>query len=342
MPVATRSRIALMPDFMLGGAGILAVCALLNPPLGLAQSSAAAKPKFEVVSIRPVAPTRGIPGPAGAAPPAPPPGGPPCFPSRTMDAGRVALVCMNLKGLLLEAFGVYPYALQAPDWTDATAFDITAKFPEHGSPDQLPEMFQSLLAKRFGLTFHRETKEGVVSALVVAGKGLKMGPAAPASAQPPWVSAAAAMRGPYSYGAGGIRRISVPGPSGVTETVLQSPSMGFVRRSDTGGIIYYEAPSITLEGLAALVKFAGPGMDPSVAVVDRTGLEGRYQAKLDFSMSDLIAAIKAGPREPDSAQSAWLNVMQDGLKKLGLQLEKRKAPVSVIVIDHLEKTPADN
>ena len=34
--------------------------------------------------------------------------------------------------------------------------------------------------------------------------------------------------------------------------------------------------------------------------------------------------------------------MQDGLKKLGLQLETRKAPVDVIVIDHLEKTPTAN
>lgn len=259
-----------------------------------------------------------------------------------MDAGHVALVCMNLKGLLLEAFGVYPNALQAPDWTDTTAFDIAAKLGERASLDQLPEMFQSLLEDRFGLTFHRETKDGAVNALVVARAGLKMSPAAAASEQPHWVSAAAAVKGPYSYGAGGVRSISVPGSSGATETVLQSPSMGFVRRFDTGRIIHYEAPSITFEGLAALVKFAGPGMDPSVSVLDMTGLKGRYQANLDVSMVDVIAAIRAGPREPDSAQRAWLDVMQDGLKKLGLQLEPRKAPVSIIVIDHLEKMPTDN
>jgi uncharacterized protein (TIGR03435 family) len=305
--------------------------------------------EFEVVSIRPATSTRG-PGPPGAPagaapPPPPPPGGPPCFPSRTIDAGRVALVCITLKGLLLEAFAVYPNALLAPDWSDTTAFDITAKFPERASQDQLPEMFQSLLEDRFGLTFHRGTKEGAVNALVVAKTGLKMSPAEPASAQPPWVSAAAAVQGPYNYGAGGVRFISVPGSSGATEVVLQSPSMGFVRRSDTGGpggIIHYEAPSITFEGLAALVKFAGAGMDPSIGVVNMTGLEGRYQAKLDVSMADVIAEIMAGAREPATLQSAWLNMMQDGLKKLGLQLERRKASVDVIVVDHLEKTPTAN
>jgi uncharacterized protein (TIGR03435 family) len=301
--------------------------------------------EFEVVSIRPAITTRG-PSPAGAAPPAPPPpGGPPCFPSRTIDAGRVALVCINLKGLLLEAFAVYPNALVAPDWTDTTAFDITAKLPERASQDQLPEMFQSLLEDRFGLTFHPGTREGAVNALVVAKGGLKMSPAAPASAQPPWVSAAAAVKGPYNYGARGVRFISVPGSNGTTEVVLQSPSMGFVRRSDTGGpggITLYEAPSITFEGLAALVRFAGAGMDPAVGIVDMTGLKGRYQAKLDVSMGDVIAEIMAGPHEPAFAQSAWLKVMQDGLKKLGLQLERRKASVDVIVVDHLEKTATAN
>jgi len=35
-------------------------------------------------------------------------------------------------------------------------------------------------------------------------------------------------------------------------------------------------------------------------------------------------------------------MVQDGLKKLGLQLETRKAPVEVIVVDHLEKIPTEN
>jgi uncharacterized protein (TIGR03435 family) len=126
---------------------------------------------------------------------------------------------------------------------------------------------------------------------------------------------------------------------------LQSPSIGFVRRSDTcgpGGIIHYEAPSITFEGLAALVKIAGPGLDPAVEIVDRTGLAGRYQVSLDVSMSDLLAAIADGPRDLATLQRAWLNMVQDGLRKLGLQLEPRKAPVEIIVIDHLEKTPTAN
>jgi uncharacterized protein (TIGR03435 family) len=120
--------------------------------------------------------------------------------------------------------------------------------------------------------------------------------------------------------------------------------MGFVRRSNSGGlrgIIHYEAPSITFEGLANLAVIAGNGLDP--AVVDMTGLKGRYQVNLDTSMADLIAFLTSpGPKDPAAIQDAQLNMVQDGLKKLGLQLVPRKAQVETIVIDHLERTPTEN
>jgi uncharacterized protein (TIGR03435 family) len=329
----------------------LVLCGIpLVMPAQVPQSSpAAARMKFEVASIRPAAPARGIPGQGGeAAPAAPPPGGPPCSlvaPRRTIDAGRVNLECMSLKQLLLEAFAAVPSGrLLAPDWTDTTAFDISANLSKDATQDQLPGMFQSLLEDRFGLTFHRGLKEGAVNALVVAKDGLKVKPAAPDSAQPAWVSSAAALKAD-NYGSRGLRSVSLPDGNGVAVLVLQSSSMGFVRRSNTGGpggIIHYEAPGITFEGLTALAKFAAPGMDAAVGIVDMTGLKGRYRVNLDVSMADVVAALVSSPRDATSIQNAWLNMVQDGLKKLGLQLEPRKAPVEVIVVDHLEKTPTPN
>jgi uncharacterized protein (TIGR03435 family) len=323
---------------------LIAGIALPPPQLFAQPRSATPSPgstsrvKFEVASIRPGAPARAIPGRGGEAPAAPPPGGPACAPvaRTTLDAGRIDFVCISLKQLLLEAFAIPSGLLLAPDWTDTDAFDISAKLPNGATHEQLPEMLQSLLEDRFGLTFHRGAKEGMVNALVVAKGGLKVKPAAPDSAQPAWVSVAAAAKAPYGYGRG-ARQMS-PG-------VFQSSSMGFVRRSDTGGpggIIHYEAPSITFEGLAALARFAGIGMDLGVGIVDMTGLKGRYQVNLDVSMTDLFAAIAAGPRDAATMQGAWLNMVQDGLKKLGLQLEPRKAPVETIVVDRLEKTPTGN
>jgi uncharacterized protein (TIGR03435 family) len=265
-----------------------------------------------------------------------------------MDAGRIDQGCVSLKELLLlDAFAIPASRLQGPDWMDAQRFDISAKLPEGATADQLPEMFQALLEERFGLAFHREHKEGSVNALVVGKGGLKVKPAAPESAQPAWVAAAAAVSGPSGNGnIGGIRFRSIVAPSsdGGPMSVWQSPSMGFVRRSNTGGlrgIIHYEAPSITFEGLANLAVIAGNGLDP--AVVDMTGLKGRYQVNLDTSMADLIAFLTGpGPKDAAAMQDAQLGMVRDGLKKLGLQLEPRKTPVETIVIDRLEKTPTAN
>jgi uncharacterized protein (TIGR03435 family) len=270
-----------------------------------------------------------------------------------MDAGRIDRYCVSLRELLLEVFAVAPAGLFAPDWTETQVFDISAKLPEGATQEQLPAMFQSLLEDRFGLAFHRESKEGPINVLVVAQGGLKVKSAAPESAQPDWVAAAAAVSGPYGEGfIGGIRfrSITVPNSTGEPMFVLQTPSMGFVRRSDTGGaagggIIHYEAPSITFEGLADLAVIAGNN-SLDLAVVDMTGLKGRYQVNLDVSMNldvstaDVIAAI--GRRELATLQNGQLKVVQDGLKKLGLQLEPRKAPVGTVIVDRLEKTPTAN
>lgn len=260
-----------------------------------------------------------------------------------MDAGRVDLACVSLKELLMmDVFGVPQNRLSGPAWMDARQFDISAKLPAGASQDQLPQMFQALLVDRFGLAFHREHKEQPVNALVLAKGGLKVKPAAPESSQPAWVAAAANSRTSSRGFIGGIRfrSISLPGPDGAPATILQTPSMGFVRRTNAGGVVHYEAPAITFEGLADLSVLAGNGLDPMV--VDVTGAKGRYQVTLDISLTDLIAEIRAHPGDPSAVQDGQLRMVQDGLKKLGLQLEPRKAPVEIIVIDRLQKTPAQN
>jgi uncharacterized protein (TIGR03435 family) len=63
-----------------------------------------------------------------------------------------------------------------PDWIDTDRFDIEARAGHPSSVDDLHVMFQNLLADRFNLKFHKETKEGPVYALSVDKSGLKMTP----------------------------------------------------------------------------------------------------------------------------------------------------------------------
>lgn len=80
---------------------------------------------------------------------------------------------VNLKQVIARAYNVQQYQVSGPDWIETERFDIVAKFPPRAKPDRLPLMLQSLLAGRFKLTIHRETKELPIYSLVVAKGGPK-------------------------------------------------------------------------------------------------------------------------------------------------------------------------
>jgi uncharacterized protein (TIGR03435 family) len=69
--------------------------------------------------------------------------------------------------------------LTGPDWMLTECYDITAKLPPGAAMAQLPPMLQALLKARFGMTFHRETREVPAYALIMAKSGLKAQPAKP-------------------------------------------------------------------------------------------------------------------------------------------------------------------
>jgi len=61
-----------------------------------------------------------------------------------------------------------------PDWINTDPYDVEARADHAYSVDDLHAMFQNLLADRFNLKFHKETREGPVYALTVDKSGLKM------------------------------------------------------------------------------------------------------------------------------------------------------------------------
>ena len=88
-----------------------------------------------------------------------------------VDAARVDIGSLSLAELIRIAYGVKPYQIQGPDWISAERFDVVAKLPEGASKEQVPQMLQALLAERFQLKAHRESKEHSVYALVVGKNG---------------------------------------------------------------------------------------------------------------------------------------------------------------------------
>jgi uncharacterized protein (TIGR03435 family) len=94
---------------------------------------------------------------------------------RVLPGGRLAVTGYTLKLLIHDAYGLkYNQISGGPAWTDTDRFDIAAKAEGDPSHEQMMKMLQSLLAERFQLKIHRESKEGAVYALVVAKNGPRL------------------------------------------------------------------------------------------------------------------------------------------------------------------------
>src|SRR5580704_678158 len=92
------------------------------------------------------------------------------------DGGRVTFTNASLKTLIRNAYGILSFQLAGePGWIDTEMYDIDARTGSPGkvSQEQLRALLQSLLADRFSLKVHMETREGTVYALYVDKGGPK-------------------------------------------------------------------------------------------------------------------------------------------------------------------------
>jgi uncharacterized protein (TIGR03435 family) len=133
--------------------------------LSAAPPQAPADLKFNLASIKP------NPNPAGPR-------------LQNLPGGVFRATC-TLETLVILAFGVEPLQVSgARGWIGSDRFDVDAK--AEGAPQKLPEeqfhrMLQALLAERFGLKTHKESKEMSFYALTVGPKGTKLTPRTPDS-----------------------------------------------------------------------------------------------------------------------------------------------------------------
>lgn len=82
------------------------------------------------------------------------------------------------------AYGVQNSQILGPNWLDSDHFDIVTRTDTPATRDQMKLMLRALLADRFGLTFHHETREMRALVLTVASSGSKLKPAADPAAPP--------------------------------------------------------------------------------------------------------------------------------------------------------------
>jgi uncharacterized protein (TIGR03435 family) len=96
------------------------------------------------------------------------------------DGGRMSLGNVTLRRCMQIAYGIPEARISGgPKWVDAVRYDVVAVAPERTRGEGLELMLQALLAERFHLEFHRETKSLSGYALTLAKGGLKAKPSAP-------------------------------------------------------------------------------------------------------------------------------------------------------------------
>jgi uncharacterized protein (TIGR03435 family) len=277
------------------------------PPQPVAQS--AARPRFDVVSIKPCQPraTNGTPVFGGDSSP-----------------GRLSIGCGILAdtdnlGLIQVAYNRYASGQLTsmkvipieggPDWIHSERFEIDAK--SDGQPSILMmegPMLQTILEDRFKLKIHRETRQGPVYELALGKGSPKLKPLQDGSCIPVVIGR------PLPLLADGEHRCK---------------NMVSPRKVDVEG--------------GTLSMFAGMlGMVLDRPVVDKTGIASYFEIHLVFSPD-----FSAAPQPPDPDTSAAVGdsdapvIFQAIQEQLGLRLVPAKGPVDVLVIDHIER-PSEN
>ena len=203
-----------------------------------------------------------------------------------------------------------------PGWIASEKFDIDTKVEDSEveamgklPPDQKLEqyrlMVQSLLAERFKLRVSTRTKELPVYALVVAKNGPHLTPVnvSPEQQVRRMPTLTGGSRGELKAGA-------------VSMAIFTGWLSG---RPDTGNRV----------------------------VIDATGLKGSYDFTLNWTPDDVHiaqfngAGAGQGPANTSPPESSGLSIFTALQEQLGLKLKSRKAPVEVLVIDHVER-PSPN
>ena len=300
--------------------------------------AAAESPTFEVASVKPAEPQAmgmmrvrmgGGPG--------------------TPDPGQLTYSNASLKDVLINAYAVKGYQINGPKSLDSERFDIMAKIPKGATKEQFQLMLQNLLAERFKLTLHHETKELPMYALVVGKGGPKLkesvddDPAAPPPPPPPPPP-------PGSDGAGpvmGRMRVGADGTPQLPPGVGKNGMMMMIMNGRMRLVANHRPITALLEMLSN--QLGRP-------VVDATELKANYDFTLDFApdgMNGPMGMMPPPPPQhdggpgggapmasaPDAGGPTIFTALQE---QLGLKLEQRKGPVDLLVIDRMEKVPTEN
>jgi len=276
-----------------------------------AQAPTAQKPQFEVASVKPTK-LRG--------------------PIDTPPGGRFIAVGNPLRTLIGFAYRVRSFQIiGGPSWVDTDLWEIQAKAEEGSVPapqprsrsiadamkvDAIALMLQSLLEDRFQLKLRHETRDFPAYELVVAKGGLKM----------------RLDEDQTPLGTGGR---STPPPRLPNGLPVLTRGMSRIGGGPRG--MQFEANAIQMDLFVNTLANA-----TNRTIIDKTGLTGLYDFKLEWAPDNLQAPVSLTADAPPAASAPTGPSLTTALEEqLGLRLVSTKAPLEVLVIDSVQK-PSEN
>ena len=228
-----------------------------------------------------------------------------CVYESSLSRGGVALKGMSLKLILVEAFKIGADRINGPSWLENVCVDVIARLPQGAATDRIPLMLQNLLADRFRLSAHKESRLGTGYALVIDKHGPKMKESTESSNF---------MRG-RPAAALGLRRDG----AGIKGAMTMDFLARTLSRAGYGPVV--DATGLDGKYEIELSWVPEPALGPRgpSATAAEPGLPGVGEASTPTV--DLFSAVR---------------------ESLGLRLEPRKTPIDVLVIDRIERVPTEN
>jgi uncharacterized protein (TIGR03435 family) len=275
---------------------------VVDAAAGRAQATDVASPSFAAATIKP---GRNLPG-VGIG---------------FLPGDRFMARDATVKDLIGAAYGLKfgsdDQIVGGPSWVRSAKFDIEGKAEEplpaevQKTPNHDRLMLQAMLADRFKLKVHHETRELPVYALIVAKSGAKLTPSVAAATLPG--------DGPPTYAFG---------------AKLPTPPKG---RGMSQGIGDMHAQHVTMGWLAGYLQFQ-PEIEGRT-VIDKTDIAGEFDVTLQWIPEGKETRVADSGLPPASA--TWPPLFVALQEELGLKLESIKGPVDTIVIDSVEM-PSQN
>jgi len=210
---------------------------------------------------------------------------------------------------------------QVPKWVDTERFDIEAHATGNPTKDQYRLMMQALLADRFRLAIHFETKVVPVLGLALDKPG-KLGPQLRQHVDDSPCPTAIPSTGPVAIVAGGF-------PEVCGKLVNMPPS--------TSGRARVGARAVPMAIIASSFSSL-PSLGIDRPVIDSTGLAGTFDFVIEVTPQINGPQPPGSTFQPDPNGPTFLEALTD---QLGLKLESTTGPVDYVVVDHIEEPSAN-